>query len=110
AQHYSDADVFVLPSLIEAQPMVVIEAMHFAKPVIVTRQMVSAEELVADGENGFIVDADNAADLAGKLARLDGDKALREKLGHNAHLRSQGYGLSAIIDDLEGEYADLLQR
>jgi len=110
AQHYSDADVFVLPSLIEAQPMVVIEAMHFAKPVIVTRQMVSAEELVADGESGFIVDADNAADLAGKLARLEGDKALREKLGRNAQLRSRGYGLSAIIDDLEGEYADLLQR
>ncbi len=56
ARYYAACDVFVLPSLIEAQPMAAMEAMWFGKPVIVTSRIVSAMEVVEHGTSGYIVD------------------------------------------------------
>ena len=80
-QYYAGADVFVLPSLVETQGMVAIEAMFFAKPVIVTDRIISATELVDDGVNGFVVDHTSVQELAKKLTLLSDDAELRNRMG-----------------------------
>jgi glycosyltransferase involved in cell wall biosynthesis len=108
AGYYSTADVFVLPSLVEAQPMVVIEAMCFGKPVIVTRQMISANELVVDGENGFLVDANDVEELTSRLQMLATDAERRALMARNALQRSHQYALDTVVDRLETIYGELV--
>lgn len=107
-QHYIAADLFVLPSLVEAQPMVVIEAMRFSKPIIVTNRMVSANELVDDFKNGFIVDPDSVEDLTEKLTLLYEDTGLRQEMARQSFEKSEGFVPERIIDQLEEHYASLL--
>lgn len=107
AQYYATADVFVLPSLVETQGIVAMEAMLFAKPVIVTNAIVGARELVDDGGNGFIVDPGNIEDLADKLIRLKEDPELRNAMGELGFRRSEHYGASRVVEALEQFYLGL---
>ncbi|MHC1713196.1 MAG: glycosyltransferase family 4 protein [Solidesulfovibrio sp.] len=74
------ADVFVFPSRDEGMPNAVLEAMASGLPVAATR-ISGNEELVADGETGFLVPPDDPASLAFALARLIGDVSLCRRLG-----------------------------
>lgn len=104
AAQFAQSDVFVLPSLVETQGMVAMEAMRFAKPVIVTNRIVSARELVDDGSNGFIVDPDDDGDLAGKLLRLHADPVLRTRMGAAGFAKSAAYSPQAFADRTEAIY------
>ena len=110
ARHYAACDVFVLPSVIEAQPLVVMEAMWFAKPVLVTSAIVAAEEMVTPAENGYIVDPQDPADLADRLQLLAADPALRQKLGQEGHRRAQAYRPERVVDELEQAYREVICR
>jgi glycosyltransferase involved in cell wall biosynthesis len=74
------ADVFVFPSRDEGMPNAVLEAMAAGLPVAATR-ISGNEELVADGETGFLVPPDDPAGLAAVLTRLVGDRSLCRRLG-----------------------------
>lgn len=108
ARYYAACDVFVLPSLVEIQPLVAMEAMHFARPVIVTRAIVSARELVEDGVNGYIVDPVNPAELADRLKTLALDAALRAQMGQAGSQRSLNYAPERVIHALEAAYTEVL--
>jgi glycosyltransferase involved in cell wall biosynthesis len=101
---YAAADVFVLPSLVECQPLVAMEAMHFGAPVIMADSIVAAREMVDDGRNGFIADHRSAEDLAAKLARLKESPALRREMGRQSRLMSAAYNPARVVDALVEEY------
>ena len=61
----------------ETMGLVLLEAMQAGLPVIATRRG-SIPEIIQDGVNGFLVEEQNAADLADKILRLADDAALRE--------------------------------
>ena len=107
ARHYVACDVFVLPSLVEIQPIVAMEAMHFARPVIVTRAIVSAQELVDDGVNGYIVDATQPAELTSRLIQLAGDANLRHRLGLAGRERSVNFAPEGVLSALVAAYDGL---
>ncbi|MCP4376546.1 MAG: glycosyltransferase family 4 protein, partial [bacterium] len=65
-EYYLDADMFVLPSLAEGMPNVVLEALGSGLPVVATR-VPGSEELVHEGENGFILPARDSAALSKAL-------------------------------------------
>ena len=105
---YERANVFVLPSTKETFGMVAVEAMYFAKPVIVPATLISAPDLVTPGENGFIIDARTEADLAEKLIYLKENPALCEKMGKKSAERAAQFNVQTAVDTLENCYADLL--
>lgn len=74
------ADVLVLPSWVEGLPLVVLEAMAHAKPVIAT-PVGGTAELVADGETGLLVPSRDPAALAAAIRTLVGDPELAARLG-----------------------------
>jgi 1,2-diacylglycerol 3-alpha-glucosyltransferase len=110
ASYYAACDVFVLPSLEEAQPLVVMEAMWFGKPVIVTDAIVAADELVENGVNGYIVDANLPENLAARLATLADDPALRARMGDASRQRAEAYRPEHVVAALELAYRDVLAQ
>ncbi len=108
ARYYAACDVFVLPSLMETQGLVVMEAMWFGCPVIVTRAIVSADELVVQGVNGYIVNPDSVDDLTQRLTGLATDPKLAEALGMASRQRAQAYLPEPVVNELELAYDDTL--
>lgn len=74
------ADIFCLPSREDMGPLVCAEAMAQRKPVVSTL-VGGIPEMVADGETGLLVPADDAPALAAALGRLVRDAQLRTSMG-----------------------------
>lgn len=67
---YSLATAFVLPSVREEWGLVINEAMACGLPVVVSKVVGCAPDLVLDGENGFQFDPDDVDELAERLRWL----------------------------------------
>jgi glycosyltransferase involved in cell wall biosynthesis len=65
----ASSDIFVLPSLADPLPLVVLEAMHMGKPVVATRSG-GAAEMVVDGETGFVVPIGDSSAMAQAIVSL----------------------------------------
>lgn len=109
SRYYAGCDVFVLPSLVETQGLVAMEAMWFSKPLIVARSVVSAEELVDQDLNGFIVDQGDEAALAERLARLSSDAELRRNMGCEGKAKTRAFMPQSVVEDLDKAYRDTLK-
>ena len=84
-----DADVLVLPSYEENQPMSVIEGMAYGLPVVAT-PVGAVPEILEDGVSGLLHAPGDVDRLATLLDRVVDDPDLRETLGQAArafHLR-----------------------
>ncbi len=101
-------DVFVLPSLYgEGLPMVVLEAMANAVPVVAAN-VEGIPEAVRDGVDGLIFQPANAEDLAQKLAALIGDGDAWTGMSRSALERQRSClsdtamakGVGAVYDEL----------
>jgi len=74
-------DVFALSSFSEGTSVTLLEAMGVGIPIVATN-VGGTPEVVSDGETGFLVESDNADDMAAKLQRLLQDDVLREQMGN----------------------------
>lgn len=63
------ADALAMPSFAEGLPMVIMEAMAMARPIIST-YIAGAPELVREGEHGWLVPAGDAVALAEAILKL----------------------------------------
>ena len=63
---YLAADVFCQPGTAELQSLVSLEAMSAAKPMVLADAL-ALPHLVTEGQNGYLFDPNNSADLAEKL-------------------------------------------
>ncbi|MBM3557790.1 MAG: glycosyltransferase family 4 protein, partial [Alphaproteobacteria bacterium] len=77
---YGRADLFVLPSMAEAMPHVVAEAMASGLPVVATR-VGGIPELLRVPEGGEFVPPGNAAALARAIGRLTADPDSLMRMG-----------------------------
>lgn len=81
---YQNADIFVAPSFDEAFPLVNLEAMQFALPVIATN-VGGVEEEIKDGENGLIAEVGDSVSLADKIAWMTENVEERKDMGKNGY-------------------------
>lgn len=79
----SDADIFCLPSIRDAFPIVFLEAMVRRKPAI-GGLGTGVEDIIEHGVNGFLVNPRDPRDIALALEKLIGDPALRQRMGNKA--------------------------
>lgn len=86
---YSQADIFVLPSLYEPFGIVFAEAMSFGLPIIAT-DVGGIPELIEHGVNGLLVPPGDAASLAEAIDKLASSTALRQELGRKSYQKSKG--------------------
>src|SRR5262249_16198184 len=97
----ASSDVFVLPSLADSMPLVVLEAMLAGKPVVATRSG-GAAEMVLDGETGFLVPVDDPPALArAVLTLLEGPERMAA-MGQRGKERAQAvFSLERFIRKFE---------
>ncbi len=76
---YKSLDLVVLPSLNEAMPMCLLEAMAAGKTVVATR-VGAVSQLVKSGENGILVEAGEIDELAEGMLKILKDSALRQRM------------------------------
>jgi glycosyltransferase involved in cell wall biosynthesis len=81
-KEYGNADIFVLPSLGETAPVAISQAMCAGLPVIST-QIGGIPDMIADGENGFVVAPASSEALEKALQSLIGDRAKARAMGDN---------------------------
>lgn len=79
-------DVFCLPSRAEGMPLVLLEAMAQARPVVATA-VGGTPELVVEGETGLLVPADDVDALAVALERVLSNPVLAARLGEAGRAR-----------------------
>jgi glycosyltransferase involved in cell wall biosynthesis len=89
-QEYRDAAVFVLPSRYEGMPLALLEAQALGVPAVAFDCPTGPAEILAD-DTGVLVPAFDTAALAHAVARVLGDRALREHMAHAAIARSRRF-------------------
>jgi glycosyltransferase involved in cell wall biosynthesis len=77
---YTACDMVVIPSVVDLDPQVQIEAMASGKPVIGTN-VGTMPRRITDGQSGFIVEPADEKQLADKITYLLDNIAEREKMG-----------------------------
>ena len=92
-----DADIFVLPSIYEGNPMTIIEAMGTGLPIVAS-QVGGIPDMIADGESGILVEPEPQSICEG-LSRLVEDKSLRQRLGETARKQSQTFSAEHMARD-----------
>jgi len=99
AAFYAGADLLVLPSLEEPWGLVANEAMACGLPVCGSRLAGCADDLLLEGETGWVFDPRVAADFAAALQRAL-DCPDRERLGAQARRHAQHFGPDAMADGM----------
>jgi len=77
------ADIYVCPSIAEASPISVWEAMSMEKAIVST-DVGDVARFIKDGESGFVVPIKNVSAMAEKVSLLVKNADLRRKVGVNA--------------------------
>lgn len=106
----ANVDIFVLPSLWEAFPIALLEAMSMGRAVIGTN-VDGTPEIIEAGQNGLLIEIDELEkNLAKAMIQLCEDGSLREKLQQNA-LKSiyNRYNVETLAQRNEEVYRSLIK-
>jgi glycosyltransferase involved in cell wall biosynthesis len=87
---YAEHDVFVLPSLMEGMPLVLLEAMASGMAVVTTESN-GMTDLIEDSHNGLFAIPGDADSLSIAIARLCSDPGFQRQLGRAAQEKMKRY-------------------
>lgn len=95
---YQESDIFILPSMIEGHPKVILEAMASGLPVIASGAE-GITEILEDNHNGLLSKLNDEKDLSAKIDKMISDKSLVKKFVKNAlETVLKNYSLSNQLD------------
>lgn len=104
----SALDVFIFPAHYEAFGRVLIEAFACKIPVIST-YCGGPEEIIDNGENGFLFKVGDVKGMAGKAIELYDDENLRKTIAENAYSKFlDKFTTDKMVASIEGEIEKLI--
>ena len=92
---YQQADIFFSPSIWEMMPLVVLESMATGLPAVVTN-VSGSQDLVLNGETGFIVEPGETSAMAEAIVRLLRDRAMGESFRQSVLQRVNDFSWDAV--------------
>lgn len=107
-QELLQSHCFLFPSIAEALPVALMEAQAIGLPVIATR-VGSVDQIVADGQSGFLVPSRSAESLAERCAYLLDHPGTWSEMGSRGReVIAQQYDVNNLNHQLMGLYQRLL--
>jgi len=103
------ADVVTLTSRFEGLPRAVVEALAAGVPVV-SMAVEGVDEVIREGENGFIVGQGDTAAMAAHVGRLLADGELRSRLAAAAPEGLAGFDRDLMVRQQEDLYGELACR
>ena len=101
---YVAADVLLMPSRFEGLPMTLLESMAMGLPVVASK-LDGIAEVIADGREGFLVDAGDAAAFANGISRLLESPPLASEIATNARAKIEaGFSVERMTSAVERVY------
>ena len=94
---WKNTDIFAFPSHHEGFPLALSEAMSVGIPAVGYRSCSSVNELIRDGENGFLVE-DGPEPFSRALRKLMESRELRSRLGEGAKASMKPFYPDAVWD------------
>jgi glycosyltransferase involved in cell wall biosynthesis len=98
ARRYAEADVFALLSRHEPWGVVVNEAAASGLPLVLSDRVGAAYDLLRDGENGYLVPADDVQAAAGALLLLARNAELRQRFGERSRELVRAWNYDASVE------------
>ena len=105
----STIDILVIPSLLEGFPLITLEAMAMAKPIVAT-QLPGINEQISDGLEGILVPPKNPKALGTAVLSLLQDRKLASRLGAAARSKVEScFSVEKMVRETEKVYLSLLR-
>lgn len=102
-------DVLVLPSVNEASPLVILEAMACGKPVIAASSG-GIPEIILEGKTGLSVPPDNPLELAKAISKIIDNPSGARRMGQTGRMRVERlYNIKKTVKELESVYCQVLR-
>lgn len=105
-QYLSSADIFVLPTLKECYPLVLLEAMQFGIPIIASREG-AIPEIVKNHQNGILLTETSPREVAEKVQYLYENPEIRQAMGRCGKVM---YEEKYTIERFEKRFTDILKK
>lgn len=102
---YARSSFFVMSSLYEGFPLVLVEAMNCGLPCV-SFDITGANSIIDNGKNGFLVPHNDIDALAHACIKLIKDETLWKDMGNQAYISSARFSKQKIMQ----KWIDLLER
>lgn len=109
-EYFAIADIFLLPSLSEGLPNVLLEASACGKPIVATNTG-GISDIVIHGETGYLVKPDDIDSYFHYVELLLNDENLSRQLGNNGYEHvSKEFSWDVIIEKYENIYKTMVKK
>jgi len=106
AEFYNELDLVILPRRFSygtaTYPRVLLEAMACGTPVL-TARLPAIDEIVTDGENGFLFDAGDVVDLRQRIVELYRDRERLGEVGDRAREAAEEHAWERVLPTVLAE-------
>lgn len=92
-----DSSLFLMASITEGLPMVLLEAMSYGIPCIAYDVPSGVNDIIEDGRNGYIIKNRNELEYIKRIEEVINDSKLRNNLGTNAKEKSKEFSKEKIV-------------
>lgn len=110
ASIFADASCFVLSSIAEGLPLVVVEAMSCGLPVVSYMCPCGPKDIIEHSKNVFLCEVNDGRKLASYIDFLIENEDLRKEMGKEALKRSKEFNIEKIAKEWESLFLKLLKK
>ena len=110
SREYLNSSIFALTSRFKGFGLVIIEAMSCGVPVVAFSCKMGPDEIITNGEDGYLVSVGDVDGLANHLCSLIENQELRSQFGTAAYENSQRYGIDKVANQWKCLFDDLAKH
>ncbi len=107
---YLESSIYAMTSRFEGLPMVLLEAQGMGLPIISYDCPCGPSDIISDGEDGFLVKANDKDTFAKRLVQLMQDENLRKQMGVKAKVASKRFEVDTIMPQWEDLFNKLMRE
>lgn len=96
SEYLNKSSLFVMASISEGLPVVLLEAMSHGVPCIAYETKSGVKDIIEDGKNGYIIKNRNKEEFESKIEELLNDEKKLKKFSNNALITASNYSKETI--------------